>query len=152
MVEDLNRIYQASPALWESDFADYGFKWIDCSDHQSSIMSFARRNEKHTDEIVVILNLTPVPRQKYRVGLPRPGRWKEILNSDAKIYGGSNIGNAGGVSSEDKKCHGLPHSAEFTLPPLGILAFQLEIPPDEPAQEKTEPEPEEGTESEPTNN
>jgi 1,4-alpha-glucan branching enzyme len=77
--------------------------------------------------IAVILNLTPVPRSNYRIGLPAPGKWKEVLNSDAGIYGGSNVGNLGGVISEEHKCHGQPYSAALTLPPLGVVAFQEEV-------------------------
>ena len=77
-------------------------------------------------EIDVILNLTPVPRPGYRIGLPRGGKWKEALNSDAQIYGGSNQGNFGGVTAHDHACHGQPHSAEFNLPPLSVVVFQAE--------------------------
>jgi 1,4-alpha-glucan branching enzyme len=141
MVEDLNRIYAAAPALWESDFSKDGFMWIDCSDHQSSVLSFGRRDEKRTNELVVILNLTPVPRKRYRIGLPRPGNWREILNSDAQVYGGTNIGNAGLVVAEDKKCHGQPCSAEFVLAPLSIMVFQLEVAPPALAPERKAAEP-----------
>ena len=81
------------------------------------------RTADRTSEVVVILNLTPVPRYDYRVGLPRPGKWREVLNSDAAIYGGSNVGNLGGVSTQPIARHGHPQSAEFTLPPLSVIAF-----------------------------
>jgi len=74
-------------------------------------------------EFAVILNLTPVPRQPYRIGLPSGGEWREVLNSDATVYGGSGMGNAGRVFAGDQKCHGQPHSAEFVLPPLSISVF-----------------------------
>jgi 1,4-alpha-glucan branching enzyme len=89
-------------------------------------MTFARRNSDHHRELVVVLNLTPVLRTNYRVGLPRPGRWREILNSDAAMYGGSNAGNLGGVTAEDWSTHGQPHSAALTLPPLSITVFAPE--------------------------
>ena len=76
---------------------------------------------------MVIANLTPVPRFRYRVGLPRPGKWREALNSDAVMYGGSNVGNLGGVTAENFKFHNQPYSAEFTLPPLSIIAFKPEL-------------------------
>jgi 1,4-alpha-glucan branching enzyme len=125
-VEDLNRLYQQQPALWESDYDPDGFRWIDCTDHHNSVLSFSRQNQNRSTELVIILNLTPVMRTHYRVGLPRSGGWREILNSDAAIYGGGNIGNLGGVTAEDYAVHGQPYSAPFTLPPLGILVFTHE--------------------------
>jgi 1,4-alpha-glucan branching enzyme len=112
--------------LWQSDYDTSGFYWIDCADHQSSIFSFARQNSERTSELVVIMNLTPVLRMKYRIGLPRPGGWREVLNSDAAIYGGSNAGNLGGVKAEDYNQHNQSYSAEFTLPPLSVMVFQPE--------------------------
>ena len=123
-VEEINRLYLAEPALWQSDFDTDGFNWIDCSDHENSVVSFARRSADPPRELVVILNLTPVARFSYRVGLPRPGKWREVLNSDSAIYGGSNVGNLGGVLAEDLKSHNQSHSAKLTLPPLSIVAFQ----------------------------
>jgi 1,4-alpha-glucan branching enzyme len=125
-VQDLNKLYLAEPALWQADHDASGFYWIDCADRENSVLSFVRQNSERTSELVVILNLTPVPRPKYRVGLPRPGRWREVLNSDAAIYGGGNIGNLGGVVSEDFNCHHQSYSAEFTLPPLSVVAFMPE--------------------------
>jgi 1,4-alpha-glucan branching enzyme len=123
-VQDLNALYLAEPALWQADFDLEGFRWIDCSDQDNSVLSFARLAPESAAELVVILNLTPVPRFHYRVGLPRPGRWREVVNSDAAIYGGSNVGNLGGVLAEKHKCHNQAWSAEFTLPPLSVTAFK----------------------------
>jgi 1,4-alpha-glucan branching enzyme len=123
-VQDLNRLYLAEPALWHSDYDTNGFFWIDCSDSESSVLSFARRDAEHSSDLVVILNLTPVPRQRYRVGLPRAGKWREIINSDASVYGGSNVGNLGGVMATEHKWHRQLYSAEFTLPPLGLIALK----------------------------
>jgi 1,4-alpha-glucan branching enzyme len=123
-VEDLNKLYQAEAALWQADYDTAGFYWIDCSDQDNSVLSFVRQNGDRTSEIVVVLNLTPVPRYKYRVGLPRPGKWCEVLNSDAAIYGGGNIGSMGGVLSEDVNWHNQSYSAELVLPPLGVVAFR----------------------------
>jgi 1,4-alpha-glucan branching enzyme len=120
----LNKLYLAEPALWEGDYDVNGFYWIDCSDHASSVIAFVRQDPQHRNELAVILNLTPVPRYRYRLGLPRPGKWREVLNSDAAIYGGRNVGNLGGVLADDYKCHRQPWSAQFTLPPLSIIAFQ----------------------------
>src|ERR1035438_1179762 len=125
-VEDLGKLYLAEPALWKGDYDKEGFRWIDASDHLNSVVSFLRQDAEHFHELVVIANLTPVPRLQYRVGLPRPGQWRELLNSDAAVYGGSNMGNGGGVMAADKPCHRQPYSAEFILPPLSILVFRPE--------------------------
>jgi 1,4-alpha-glucan branching enzyme len=125
-VADLNRLYKGTPALWRSDYDDAGFRWIDCADHEHSVLSFARRDDEGVSELVAILNLTPRVQPGYRVGLPYPGRWREALNSDAANYGGSNVGNLGGVTAEALPCHGQPCSAEFTLPPLSVVVFQPE--------------------------
>jgi 1,4-alpha-glucan branching enzyme len=123
-VRDLNQFYLAGPELWQSDYDPGGFNWIDCADHANSVLSFARQSPDRTREMIVILNLTPVPRFRYRVGLSRSGPWREVLNSDAAIYGGSNLGNLGGVVADEYKTHNQPYSAEFTLPPLSIIAFK----------------------------
>jgi len=125
-VGDLNQVYQREAALWESDYDNVGFYWVDCADHENSVLSFMRQNAGATNLLLVVLNLTPVPRMKYRLGLPRPGFWREVINSDAGIYGGSNLGNLGGVMTEDRRSHHHPHSAVFTLPPLSITVFKHE--------------------------
>ncbi len=125
-VEDLNRLYQNSPALWQADYDHAGFSWIDCNDRDNSVLSFLRQTADGKNQTVVILNLTPVPRPSYRVGLPRGGKWKEVLNSDAGIYAGSNAGNGGAVQAQAQASHGHAHSAEFVLPPLSISVFQAE--------------------------
>ena len=125
-VADLNRLYQEHPALWQGDYDHAGFQWIDCSDIHQSILSFARQNHDRTNQLIVILNLTPAPRYNYRIGLPAGGYWREILNSDATIYAGSGVGNLGGVTAQAERCHNQPFSAEFTLPPLSVTVFQAE--------------------------
>jgi 1,4-alpha-glucan branching enzyme len=125
-VADLNRLYLDSPGLWQADYDHAGFSWIDCNDRDNSVLSFLRQTADGKNQTVVILNLTPVPRQNYRVGLPRGGKWKEVLNSDAAAYGGSNSGNGGAVHAEPTKHHGHAHSAIFLLPPLSISVFQAE--------------------------
>jgi 1,4-alpha-glucan branching enzyme len=123
-VEDLNKLYAAMPALWQSDYDPNGFGWIDCADRDGSVLSFVRQTADGANQLAVILNFTPVPRQKYRVGLPRAGRWREVLNSDAGIYAGSNQGNLGGVTAENIPCHNQQQSAEFCLPPMSAIVFQ----------------------------
>jgi len=123
-VEDLNQFYAATPALWQSDYDSDGFGWIDCADRDGSVLSFVRQTAGGANQLAVILNLTPVPRLKYRVGLPRAGRWREMLNSDAGIYAGSNQGNLGGVTAENVPCHNQQQSAEFCLPPMSAIVFQ----------------------------
>lgn len=117
-VRDLNRLYQSQPALHEVDFEWTGFQWIDFSDADQSVVAFLRRAKNTNDFILLIYNLTPVPRFNYRVGVPQSGFYRELLNSDAALYGGSNIGNGGGVQAEPLPCHGFSHSVALTLPPL----------------------------------
>jgi 1,4-alpha-glucan branching enzyme len=124
MVRDLNRFYQEEPALWEADYDHNGFSWIDCSDADSSVLSFVRQNGDGSRRLVVILNLTPVLRHNYRVGLPHGGFWREVLNTDSGFYGGSNQGNFGGVNAGDYQTHRQPFSAVFTLPPISAVAFR----------------------------
>jgi 1,4-alpha-glucan branching enzyme len=127
-VSDLNALYRQQPALWQGDFERDGFWWVDCGDHENSVLSFVRHARVNSDNgihshLLVVLNLTPVVRPNYRVGLPLSGRWKELLNSDAAIYGGSDVGNPLGVTAEDYAVHNQQHSALFTLPPLSISVF-----------------------------
>jgi 1,4-alpha-glucan branching enzyme len=126
MVEDLNRLYQAHPGLWEGDFDHEGFYWIDCTDVESSVLSFVRQTKYGQDPLAVVLNLTPVLRNNYRLGLPRAGVWKEVFNSDCESYGGSNQGNLGRVTTEPRPMHRHAQSAPLTLPPLGIVVLQPE--------------------------
>jgi len=123
-VEDLNKLYAAAPALWQGDYDHGGFYWIDCADRENSVLSFVRQAAGGVNQLAVILNLTPVPREKYRVGLPRAGQWREVLNSDAGVYAGGNQGNLGGVTAGDVPRHGQQHSAEFYLPPVSAIVFQ----------------------------
>jgi 1,4-alpha-glucan branching enzyme len=125
-VTDLNRFYAASPALWQSDYDHGGFYWIDCADRDNSILSFVRQIGDGSNPVAVILNLTPLPRPFYRVGLPRHGKWREVLNTDAAVYGGGNRGNFGEVFAHEHKWHNQNFSAEIYLPPLSVLVFQPE--------------------------
>ncbi|HVU08819.1 MAG TPA: 1,4-alpha-glucan branching protein GlgB [Verrucomicrobiae bacterium] len=126
LVADLNALYAKSSALWQADYDTAGFFWIDCNDRENSVLSFIRQNSDFTNQLAVILNLTPVPRKNYRLGLPRAGKWREVLNSDSEIYGGGNKGNFGGSTAENISSHGQSYSAEFYLPPLSISVFQFE--------------------------
>ena len=117
----LNTLYKEHKAMHSGDFEPWGFSWVDFSDHDQSIISFLRWDEGQKDCVLVVCNCTPVPRLGYRVGVPRGGFWKELLNSDAHAYGGSGHGNFGGVHAVSAPCHGQDHSVELTLPPLGIV-------------------------------
>jgi 1,4-alpha-glucan branching enzyme len=121
LVRDLNRLHVSLPPLHEVDFGPEGFEWIDFHDVDNSIVSFLRRGKGPDDHLVCAFNFTPVARREYRVGVPSPGLYREVLNSDSSIYGGSNMGNAGGVASEDTSWNNRPHSLLLTLPPLGAL-------------------------------
>jgi 1,4-alpha-glucan branching enzyme len=123
-VRDLNTFYRAEPALYEVDSEPSGFEWIDCDDSQNSVVSFLRWPGAHERPVLFACNFTPVPRQNYRIGVPFPGYWKEELNSDAPIYGGSGQGNLGGIEATPIPMHGRPHSLNVTLPPLATVVFR----------------------------
>jgi 1,4-alpha-glucan branching enzyme len=123
-VKDLNRVYGAERALWEIDFEYPGFSWIDCNDHENSVISFMRRARDQDDLVVVLVNFTPVPRDGYRIGVPIPGGYVEVLNSDGDAYGGSNVGNGGLVFTQPIASHGHAQSLYLTLPPLGFLLLK----------------------------
>jgi len=124
-VRDLNHFYTNEPALYELDFSNEGFQWIDFHDWEESIISFIRIGNNPDDIILVVCNLTPVLRLNYKVGVPRGGFWREVLNSDADMYGGSGQGNFGGVEAVPVPAQGRYHSLTLTLPPLGILFFKI---------------------------
>src|SRR2546421_3555820 len=124
LVGDLNRLHAQEPALHEIDFEWTRFEWIDCNDGDDSVISFIRRARNHEDFLVVILNATPVVRGNYRVGVPVGGFYKEILNTDSTNYGGSGVGNLGGLNSEHVTAQDRPHSLLLTLPPLSALIFK----------------------------
>jgi 1,4-alpha-glucan branching enzyme len=122
LLEDLGRMYKSHDPLWAWDCEPRGFQWIDCSDHTSSVVSYLRRGP--SGYAVVALNLTPVPRLGYRIGVPDPGYYRELLNTDSSIYGGSNLGNGGGVMAEEVGFHGHPWSINLLLPPLSCVVFE----------------------------
>lgn len=121
LVRDLNAAVRREPALHEVDFTWEGFEWIDIHDSEQSVLSFVRKAEDPADFLVCVLNFTPVPRLGYRIGVPLPGAYREILNTDAQCYGGSNVGNLGVVRTEEKPWNGKPHSLVLRLPPLGAV-------------------------------
>ncbi|MFN3398683.1 MAG: alpha amylase C-terminal domain-containing protein, partial [Sulfurimicrobium sp.] len=121
---DLNRLYRSERALYQRDFSNDGFQWVDLHDWESSIVSYLRRGEDPADCLLVACNFTPVVRHGYRVGVPCGGYWAEVLNSDAAVYGGSNVGNAGGAEAAPLPAHGYHHSLTITLPPLGVVVFR----------------------------
>jgi 1,4-alpha-glucan branching enzyme len=121
VVRDLNHAYRERPALWELDFDPAGFWWLEPNDAENNVVAFARASADGRDVLVCVMNLSPVPREGYRVGLPRCTRWREAMNTDAAVYGGSNVGNLGGVDAEAVPWHGQPCSASITLPPLGVI-------------------------------
>ncbi|MFO0602850.1 MAG: 1,4-alpha-glucan branching protein GlgB [Polyangiales bacterium] len=138
LVHDLNAALRAHRALWEADADPSGFRWIDANDTEQSVASFVRSDRAGRSHMVCVLNATPVPRHGYRIGVPREGAWREVLNSDAHDYGGSGTGNFGGALAEPIPSHGFPASMVVTLPPLGAVWFAS---PDEPAAAPEAPAP-----------
>ncbi len=133
-VADLNKIVRREPALHVQDFTSDGFEWSDFRDAEQSVISFLRKAgpEHEEDTVLVVCNFTPVPRVDYRIGVPRPGVWRELLNSDAEDYGGTGMGNLGGVLATEQRVHKFDYSLPLTLPPLSVLMFK----PTEPAPKK----------------
>ena len=123
-VRDLNTFYRGQPSLHEVDFEPSGFEWVDCCDAERSVLSFLRRARDPADVTLFICNFTPVIRSNYRVGVPVAGAWREVLNSDALLYGGSGQGNSGRVEAVPLPLHGRAYSVDLTIPPLGILALR----------------------------
>ena len=124
LVRELNHLYHASPALYQVDFHCAGFEWVDFHDWESSIIAFLRRGEDPGDFILFCCNFTPVPRHGYEFGVPEEGFYEEILNTDSEQFGGSNVGNSGGVAARPVARHGRPYSIAVTLPPLAVVAFR----------------------------
>jgi 1,4-alpha-glucan branching enzyme len=122
LVKDLNELYTSHPALYHYDFDQHGFEWIDCHDVQQSIISYRRKSDD--EDLIVILNFTPVPRKGYRIGVPKPGTYYEIFNSDSHFYDGSNQGN-GVVSTQSQPWMNQDHSILVTLPPLAGIILKM---------------------------
>jgi 1,4-alpha-glucan branching enzyme len=121
LVRDLNHAYRAEPALWELDGEPAGFRWLEANDADANALVFARLGRGEERVLICACNFSPVPRPGYRIGLPRGGGWREILNTDDPRYGGSGVGNHGGIAAEEQPWHHQPFSAEVALPPLGVI-------------------------------
>ena len=121
LVRELNRVYSAEPALWELDHEPAGFRWLEANDASNNVVAFARYASDGARPLVCVCNLAPTPRDAYRVGMPAVGGWLEVLNTDSTYYGGSDVGNLGGVVAEARPWHDQPYSAELTLPPLAVV-------------------------------
>jgi 1,4-alpha-glucan branching enzyme len=120
-VKDLNHLLTRTKALHSIDFAQEGFAWVSHADDANSVIAFVRHARDDSPPVLVVLNFTPVPRYGYRLGVPRAGQWREALNSDSAVYGGSGVGNLGAVATEAIAAHGHPQSLALTLPPLAAL-------------------------------
>ena len=129
LVRDLNRLYRNEPALYEGDCDSRGFQWIDANNSDENVIAFMRLALTSERKVVCICNFSPVMRTDYRIGVPTSGYYREMLNTDAAAYGGSNKGNAGGVLAEPSPSHGFAFSLTLVLPPLGVL--WLAVPSDE---------------------
>lgn len=129
--KELNKFYNDNKSLWQEDFDWRGFRWIDCNDNEKSVISFVRYAEDHDDFTITVCNFTPEVRHGYRIGVPAKGIYKEVFNTDAERFGGSNVLNEGEFKSEDVFWHNLNQSIQVTLPPLATICFRLK---DNPAQ------------------
>jgi 1,4-alpha-glucan branching enzyme len=125
LVGELNRLYRAQPALWEADHDQAGFQWIAADNADDNMIAFMRIAPVNGQRLICVGNFSPVVRREYRIGVPRHGYYREILNTDAEMWGGSNVGNAGGASAEPTPYNALPYSISITLPPLGVLWFEV---------------------------
>lgn len=128
LIGDLNQLYSSEPALYKNDCLPEGFEWIQCDDHVNSVFAFIRYGDEKDIPVIVVGNFTPIPRHGYRIGVPDPGYYQEVLNSDAENYGGANMGNTGGIYSEPVESHGREHSIALTLPPLGMVVLKQVVP------------------------
>ena len=124
LVDDLNTLYKREPALWRNDFDEYGFQWIDCDDKKNSVISFMRREKTDGEWLVIVANFTPQNHSNYKIGVPVKGFYEEIFNTDASQYGGSNLGNMGGKSTESYNIHSYENSIDLCLPPLSVLVLK----------------------------
>jgi 1,4-alpha-glucan branching enzyme len=126
LTSDLNRVLRREPALHQLDCDPAGFEWVDANDTENSVLTWLRKGTEERDVVLVACNFTPVPRYDYRVGVPHPGFWREVLNTDAPAYGGSGLGNFGGVETSPVPRHGREQSLNLVLPPLAVLVLRCE--------------------------
>ena len=124
-LRDLNQVYRATPALYRKDSDPSGFRWVVMDDRDQSVYAYLRFGEDGDAPVLVVCNFTPVPRMHYRLGVPQAGVWREVINTDAEIYGGSNLGNWGGATADDIESNGLPYSLALTLPPLATIILKV---------------------------
>ena len=123
-IQALNSLYKNQPALYELSFEAQGFEWIDYSDAANSVICYIRKSENPADDVIVICNFTPVPRENYCIGVPHAGTWNEIFNSDAEKFGGSGVLNSQPIVTQDKSMHYRDNSITLTLPPLGVVVLK----------------------------
>jgi 1,4-alpha-glucan branching enzyme len=123
----LNRLYRTEPALHRYDCEPRGFRWVDGTDAERSVIAYLRLGDDHEAPILCVFNFTPVVRYGYALGVPLGGRWVEVLNTDAREYGGSGVGNLGGVDARDEGLHGMSHRLELTLPPLACVLLRAPV-------------------------
>jgi 1,4-alpha-glucan branching enzyme len=123
---NLIHLYRQEPALYTQDFTLDGFEWIDCADNRHSVVSYIRYDKDRSNYLIVVCNFTPQPHAHYRIGVPEPGFYRELFNSDAREFGGSNMGNLGGKWTDEWGYHGRPCSLDLCLPPLGVMVFKLD--------------------------
>jgi len=126
LVADLNAVYRDLPALHQLDCSPDGFRWLEGADAENSVFAYARFDENRGMAIVLV-NMTPVPRNAYRIGVPQAGEYRERINTDSAVYGGTNLGNGGGVTTEPVSSHGYDQSLVLCLPPLATLVFEFMI-------------------------
>ena len=126
LIRDLNQLYRTEPALAETDFIEDSFRWIACWDSEAGVISYSRTAPDGHNIVMVLCHFTPVERNNYRIGLPRAGYWKEVLNTNSGFYGGSDLGNGYGIHSESLAFDDLDQSAEFVLPPCSTMVFKWE--------------------------
>jgi 1,4-alpha-glucan branching enzyme len=124
-VRDLNHLYLSQPSMYEVDFHYSGFEWIDFHDNDNSVVSFMRKAKNTEDNLIFVYNFTPLVRENYRIGVPRPGDYEEIMNSDSAYYGGRNVGNMGAIKAEETSWRNWPCCLTLTLPPLAMLVLRL---------------------------
>jgi len=125
LIDDLNKLYKNEPSLWRNDFDPYGFQWIDCNDRENSVISFMRRENETNEWLIIVANFTPNTHESYKIGVPLNGFYKEIFNSDASKYGGSNKGNFGGKNSINYEIHNYKNALDLSLPPLSVSVFKF---------------------------
>jgi len=124
-VKDLNTFYKQTPALYEKGFSVEGFEWINYGDQENSVMSYIRKGHDEINDLIVVCNFTSVVREKYKIGIPRKGKLKQVMNSDFKKYFGSGISNSKEIKIIKEERDGKPYSAEIALPPLSLVAFKI---------------------------